>query len=101
MAIRTSPLVWFTAACAFALPVTANAASLEQVKNRGVSSLPADATQYVYVPDEVAAHPPILALAASGCSCAYRRTDGPAYAMLRTIAVGLVGLLALRRLRRG
>jgi acetylxylan esterase len=41
---------------------TANAASLQQVNGWGVSGLPSDVTMYMYVPDSVAANPPILAL---------------------------------------
>jgi acetylxylan esterase len=40
----------------------AQAASLQQVSNwmGGVSGLPSDVTIYIYVPDKVAANPPIL-----------------------------------------
>ncbi len=41
---------------------SAKAASLQQVNNWGVSGLPADVSMYVYVPDKVAAKPPILTL---------------------------------------
>ena len=48
-------LAWLTAA-------PASAASLQQVSNWGVDGLPSDVSMYVYVPDKVAANPPILAL---------------------------------------
>jgi len=41
---------------------TARAASLQQVSNWGVAGLPSDVSMYVYVPDNVAADPPILTL---------------------------------------
>jgi poly(hydroxyalkanoate) depolymerase family esterase len=37
-------------------------ASLQQVSNWGVSGLPSDVTMFIYVPDRVAANPPVLAL---------------------------------------
>jgi poly(hydroxyalkanoate) depolymerase family esterase len=41
---------------------SASAASLQQVSNWGVSGLPSDVTMYIYVPNNVAANPPILTL---------------------------------------
>jgi len=41
---------------------SARAGSLQQVSNWGVSGLPSDVSMYIYVPDRVAANPPILAL---------------------------------------
>jgi acetylxylan esterase len=48
----------------FGLPgaPAAHAASLQQVSNWGASGLPADVSMFIYVPDRVAANPPILAL---------------------------------------
>ena len=40
----------------------ARAASLQQVSNWGVAGLPSDVSMYIYVPDKVAATPPILTL---------------------------------------
>ncbi len=40
----------------------ASAASLQPVSNWGVAGLPSDVSMYVYVPDKVAANPPILTL---------------------------------------
>ena len=41
---------------------SARAASLQPVSNWGASGVPADVSMYIYVPDEVATNPPILAL---------------------------------------
>jgi acetylxylan esterase len=38
------------------------AASLQEVSNWGISGLPADVRMFIYVPDNVAANPPVLAL---------------------------------------
>ena len=43
-----------------ALPT--NAASLQLVPNCGASGVPTNLSMYVYVPDKVAANPPILVL---------------------------------------
>jgi poly(hydroxyalkanoate) depolymerase family esterase len=60
---RSRPLwvaLGFAASC-FA-SATANAASLQQVNNWGVPGLPTDVSMFAYVPDHVAASPPILTL---------------------------------------
>jgi poly(hydroxyalkanoate) depolymerase family esterase len=62
---RLSRLVAGAAFAAFALAAhSADAASLQQVNNwKGtVSGLPSDVSMYAYVPDKVAANPPILVL---------------------------------------
>ncbi len=41
---------------------SASAASLQPVSNWGVSGLPSDVSMYIYVPNNVAANPPILTL---------------------------------------
>lgn len=46
----------------FVAASAADAASLQQVTNWGVSGLPSDVTMYAYVPDKVATKPPILTL---------------------------------------
>ena len=50
------------AALGLAAARSANAASLQQVSNWGVSGLPSDVTMYIYVPNKVATNPPILTL---------------------------------------
>ena len=65
--MRRRPIIW----CAL-LTVTfvstaaseAAAASLQQVSNwtGGVANLPSDVHMYVYVPDKLAANPPVLTL---------------------------------------
>ena len=50
------------AALGLAAARSANAASLQQVSNWGVSGLPSDVTMYIYVPNNVATNPPILTL---------------------------------------
>jgi len=52
------------AAVTFVLAPAASAASLQQVSNwtGGVANLPSDVLMYVYVPDKVAANPPVLTL---------------------------------------
>jgi acetylxylan esterase len=50
------------AALACSLTSPASAASLKQVSNWGGAGLPADVSMYIYVPDNVVAHPPVLTL---------------------------------------
>jgi poly(hydroxyalkanoate) depolymerase family esterase len=54
------PLVALCLGLFTALPI--NAASLQLVPNWGASGVPTNLSMYIYVPDKVAANPPILAL---------------------------------------
>lgn len=62
MATWKKRVVCLAAACAFGFSSRANAASLKQVSNWGVSGLPSDVSMYIYVPDKVVTHPPVLTL---------------------------------------
>ncbi|HEX6272571.1 MAG TPA: hypothetical protein VFZ53_06020, partial [Polyangiaceae bacterium] len=59
---RATKAALFCAALGLLVAPGARAASLQEVNNWGVSGLPADVRMFIYVPDNVAANPPVLAL---------------------------------------
>jgi acetylxylan esterase len=62
MSLRHAGSACLLAALAFEIAPQAHAASLQAVSNWGSSGLPSDVSMYIYVPDNVAAIPPILTL---------------------------------------
>jgi poly(hydroxyalkanoate) depolymerase family esterase len=59
--LRTAGALVTTLVALGAAPL-AEAATLQQVNGWGISGLPSDVTMHVYVPDNVAAKPPVLAV---------------------------------------